>query len=265
MRSPCCATRGQAGREAVGACRLAFHWYAAEARHEESLGFLNHIRTAPLSSRSEQLQAAIVCQSLAKVYPEAEVARQAADATRLSAAHLLTNRSSFDAKQVTSLIADLEPQDRVLARDAQRFLASLPQPAQPSSITRRDEKHKVELLHHWRFNGKGFDAAVADRQQVVVAKWEIGRLLIERMDWGGTIGPQQSVRIKANTLPGGTMKLSPLGAQSRMGWRHRTDSRRPPLHELLKLAQNHRVPAFSRGNATFGVHGNQRPQLLRFP
>jgi hypothetical protein len=117
-------TNGAPG-DASGAClRASFQLLARLARHEEAMSRIDRLRGASSSIPSGPVLAQVLA-DVATTYPELNVRTASADGTRVVAGVRLSDPDvNFgDRQALAGAVGRLAPEDRLLARDVERFLA----------------------------------------------------------------------------------------------------------------------------------------------
>lgn len=129
--------------EAAGAClRESFALLARLGRHEAALARLGMLRArVPPTGKGETLTQVLA--HVATTYPEGKVRAAGADVTRVVASVLLPEVGSADRQAIARAVARLAPEDRLLSRDVERFLAKPRErapAAAPPPLTRREAR-----------------------------------------------------------------------------------------------------------------------------
>jgi tetratricopeptide (TPR) repeat protein len=114
--------------DSSGVClNESFRLLARLARHDEASARVRRLRTGPPPTAGRGAVLTKVLADVATSYPEQNVRPLAADAARVVAGRLLseadTGLTSADRQTVARAVGRLAPEDRLLSRDVERFLA----------------------------------------------------------------------------------------------------------------------------------------------
>lgn len=97
-----------------------FERLAAHARHDDARRQIERLHSGAIAARRQHDAAAVLVQP-ATEYPDPVIRHQAADATRLLVSSALVGGPQTGQHSLLGLLSRLVPQDRLLARDCQRY------------------------------------------------------------------------------------------------------------------------------------------------
>ena len=192
--------------DAAGAClRASFDLLGRLAQHDAAADRVADLRQDPPSIG----RGAVLSDVLAHVatgYPDQRVRTAGADATRVVAAKLLPSADPPDRKAVAHALGRLAPEDRLLARDVERFLATpAARPKRPAAPALRGVVvvRRFRLPDHVRWaevviTGASFQAA---------GHVETGRVLARGV-WDGR-SHCRFWRLPSNCPPDAAVRLHP--------------------------------------------------------
>lgn len=177
----------------AGACLTeAFRLLARHERHRQATVLVSWVTEA--RPRPEMVPPLVeVLATEARNYPDVAVRERAADAVRITVADRLTVPSlpHDEAQRLVSAIGRLVPEDRLLARDAQRFLQERHQratkPATPRPSRRPSVRHELTLP-----TGVEWKAATATEESIFLAGTRACELVVVRTDWNGAV-PEEPI------------------------------------------------------------------------
>lgn len=185
--------RGWPQSHKAGAClREVFELLGRLGRHEAAKARLARLRPE-LGEGSLALVLADVLPRVASAYPNSEVRARAADATRVVVGNRLASGDcgAAEMRTLTGTVMGLAPEDRLLARDANRYPASVARPATPPPVPIRGDrklaKTEPTLVHAFHL-GAGTTVRTVypegDHFFAVAARGE--QVLMIRGQWDGT-------------------------------------------------------------------------------
>lgn len=176
------------GNQAEDCLKETFRLLARLGRHHASSSLIDDV------SRYRSVEQFIpvfvqVFSDVAVTYPDPETRFHAADATRLAAAEHFNSLAAHDQKLVLRAVARLAPEDRLLARDAERFLTRQAPVVRPLAI-RTGEKRTTppQMLSPVREivlpAGVEWVCGASNRVEYYVGGYKDGRSVVYQGYWG---------------------------------------------------------------------------------
>lgn len=207
-----------------------FRLLARLGRHGEAARRVAELRDQTRTP-VEIVMATTVLVETTKESPDTVVRAEAADATRVIVARRLveTSRSGREPERpLLAAIENLEPQDRLLRRDCQRFLqdtkrslpaAPPPAPASRASVIERIYSARLPTDVEWQ-------TAAASDQSCFAAGYEEDWLVVARIGWGAR-APDAVVHWDSRGFTGQPILLAPSPNDNRPCWVQTVNG--PPL------------------------------------
>ncbi len=166
----------------AGQClREVFRIHGRLGRHDGSLAWIDRLRREHHGAASDAIAAETLA-DLALAYPDQEVKDRAADSTRAIVSRSLTDTIIADQRRLLSAIARLVPEDRLLARDCQRYLQP-PTPPSPRPLQKPHGSGRVLRLVHTIRLPQGVVTATTSGKAIYVACAVDRGLIVCRSSW----------------------------------------------------------------------------------
>lgn len=174
-----------ASRQAEHCLREAFNWTERHRDSERAKQFL-HDAAARARSSQEAVTMASRAAELAGSYPEPSVQAAAAETVLAIASPRLPQAAGAELTGLTAALRRLAPDDRLLARDCDRYqrdraAAPLP-PALPSSRAKQ-----LQLRRTIKLPFDNVRTCVASADSFYAAGWRHSELLVIRGNWQGAV------------------------------------------------------------------------------
>jgi len=173
--------RGWPGSAQARSCLHAlFDLLARRAEHERARERLTQL----VAGRHETDAALASCLSrLARLYPQTSLRHYAADQARILAARRLAVATESEVAVWLETLRELAPQDRLLARDCERFRgrSSSMATGRPRSVRR------IPVIKTFQLPAAEWETAVVIGRQFYAAGWRGDDLVLVRGLWDGTL------------------------------------------------------------------------------
>lgn len=173
----------------------AFQLFGRHARHERAMALVDELIAEPAYPQSEAVLVELVA-AQALGYADTSVCEHAADRTRIVAADRLEGArlTADETRRIALAVARLVPADRLLARDAQRWLK---QRLQPRAAVKPIGKLGAKLSLEREFQLSRFvdwNAAVGTDDALYVAGYRDRDVELVRVSWRGAMDPRWQER-----------------------------------------------------------------------
>jgi tetratricopeptide (TPR) repeat protein len=155
------------------------------ARHHDARNLVASLRESPPTGQTAMLAQRLA--AVARTYPDQAVRANAADATRVIAGRRLAGPATHDIEALVRAVVDLEPRDKLLSRDGERFRLQLLAPAKAPARIEGPRRREAALF--LRKFGLRSDVTWQKAQSVGNIFWATGcghrGLTIARVCWDG--------------------------------------------------------------------------------
>ncbi|HUY90021.1 MAG TPA: hypothetical protein VMV10_14895 [Pirellulales bacterium] len=196
--------------QAVSCMTEAFKLLGRHGWHDRAAALVDELIAEPAFPQPE----AVVVEQLASQsleYPDAAVREHAVDRTRVAAAERLENvkLSQDETRRIALAVGRLAPADRLLGRDAQRWLKQRFQPAAAEVLRGRP---KAVLSQEFEFHLPALDwkTAVSTDDSLYAAGYRDREVVLVRVNWRFALDP----RLPRRVPPSGTI----VDELSKPGW-----------------------------------------------
>jgi hypothetical protein len=160
-------------------------------RHDEALRRIGQLRTTPFRANVVKLLARGLS-GVHETYPDQTVKSTAADTTQIVVARALSRANPADSTELLLSIRRLAPQDRLLLRDCDRFVASRQKPiANKAPIVKKTRGIELLSTFKLRLENTAWRVAKSAGKAVYIAGYGKGSLVLQRIEWDNT-GQQNS-------------------------------------------------------------------------
>ncbi len=226
--------------QAAQCLQQSFRLLGRLGRHDETLRRIERLTWRSLPDHA----VGPLVDNLAQVatgYPDETVRRHAADATRRQAAELLPQSTPLAAEHYVTAVASLVPDDRLLARDCERFVR---RHRERGTVRRPPAERTLTLVRIIELpGGVEWQAATCAGTVFYAAGYLGGRIVVVRGRWDGSIqvaegwspgppvlSPERPLLLAPNPLATDLLIVHPVGGPA-MRWRAfpETDSFRRQL------------------------------------
>ena len=176
--------------QAVESMSEAFRLVARHAWHDRASALVDKLLAEPASPQSDAVAIELVA-TQALEYPDEAVREHAADRTRVAAAQRLDGgrQTRDEERRIVLAVGRLEPADRLLGRDAQRWLRRRHETAaaaKPLSLARG----KISLVREFMLPALDWRAAVATDDALFAAGYRDREVVVVRVAWRRVLDPR---------------------------------------------------------------------------
>ena len=186
--------------QAAECLRGMFRLLGRLGEHDKARAWVEYLLREPVPPGRE-VRLAEALADTATAYPDRAIQAVAADGTRILTARLLPAASRADTRQLLDVIARLEPQDRLLGRDCQRYLQQRPLAARPMAA-RPSRRGTLTLVGRIELPaGIEWDSALASGDTIYAAGGRGTEIVIVRCSVTGTIQELPGPPWHAESLP----------------------------------------------------------------
>lgn len=168
----------------------AFKLLARHGWHERAAALVDELVAEPAFPQPEAVLIELVA-SQALEYPDAKVRERAADRTRVATAKQLDKRElpTEEAKRMALAVGRLAPDDRLLARDAQRWLLRR-QPAKRQEKPLGRPSGKLTLVREFALPSLDWRAAAGTQDALYAVGYRGREVVLVRVSWRAALDPR---------------------------------------------------------------------------